>query len=61
MRGKALVVIIGFLALSGCTNILPSMQITEPQVHLSPVALGPSPVATPLAPVSERRNEIPTP
>lgn len=61
MRGKALVVIIGFLALSGCTNILPSMQITDPQVHLSPVALGPSPVATPLAPVSERRNGIPTP
>jgi hypothetical protein len=61
MRGKVLVVLIGFLALSGCTTILPSLPITDPQVHLSPVALGPSPVATPPAPVPARRNEIPTP
>jgi hypothetical protein len=61
MRGKFLIALIGLLTLSGCTSILPSQQITEPQVHLSPLALGPSPVATPSAQVPERRNEIPTP
>jgi hypothetical protein len=60
MQGKFLFALIGFLALSGCTGVVPSRQITEAQVHLSPLPFGSSPVATPTAQVPERITEIPT-